>query len=729
MAVDDRDIVFASTALPDGQMRLELSVPGIHCGGCISKIETTLADVTNVASARVNLSTRRLTVLFRDPDNPPAIGEVLTRIGFDAFLSGPTRTGEDKTYSKLLKSLAVAAFAAMNIMMLSVAIWAGAEPETRQLFHWVSAGIALPALIYSGRVFYSSAWKALKHGRTNMDVPISVGLLITYLMSLYDTATGGAHAYFDAATSLLFFLLIGKTLDHMMRQKAHSAIDGLEKLIPLAVDVLEEDGTTRHISTNSIEPGMKVLLAAGDHVPVDGTVESGRSEVDLSLVSGESHPVAISPGSEIVSGSLNLSGPVVLCASAPANGSYLADMIRLMERAEGSRSTFTRLADRVAALYAPVVHLTALAAFILWYALSGDVHNALTISVSVLIITCPCALALAVPMVQVTASRKLFESGILMKDGSALERLVEVDTVFFDKTGTLTFRKPALRESDIIEPDAMRTAAALARHSRHPYALAIAAAWQGSFTRCEPLDNVREIPGSGVEGVSGGHCFRLGRSDWATHGSQSASEGSEGPVLTKDSIVVASFKFEDKVRPEGSSVVSELRNSGLKLSVLSGDSEKKVSTLARALGVDEYRSQHVPDQKLKEVERAIEEGKKPLMVGDGINDAPALAASYVSIAPASATDVGRTAADLVLMKDDLRGILLLFAVARMARKLTFQNVGFALLYNIIAIPFAFLGFVTPLFAAVAMSTSSIIVVLNGLRLNTVKLADSERLMT
>ncbi|WP_299153763.1 heavy metal translocating P-type ATPase [uncultured Tateyamaria sp.] len=718
MAIDDRDIVHASTALPDGRLRLELSVPGIHCGGCIQKIETALTDVTNVASARVNLSTRRLTVLFTDPDNPPAIGTVLDRIGFDAFLSGSKETKGDSVYRALLKSLAVAAFAAMNIMMLSVAVWAGAEPETRQLFHWVSAAIALPALVYSGRVFYLSAWNALRHGRTNMDVPITVGLVVTYAMSLYDTVTAGAHAYFDAATSLLFFLLIGRTLDHMMRQKARSAIDGLQKLIPLGVTLLHGDGTTTYLTTDKIEPGMRIMLAAGDRVPVDGVIEKGRSEVDLSLVSGESHPVGIGPGSGVVSGGLNLSGAVVLRASAPPEGSYLADMIRLMERAEGVRGRFTRLADRVASLYAPVVHVTALAAFILWYGMGGDIHLALSIAVSVLIITCPCALALAVPMVQVTAARRLFDAGIMMKDGSALEKLIEVDTVFFDKTGTLTCSKPALINKDDLDPAMLKTAATLARHSRHPYAMTIADLWRQQSSQLDDADDVTEVPGSGIEGIIAGSRFRLGRSEWAVgdnDGGRALRDA--GPVLTQDGRVVAEFRFEDEVRPESHEVVWRIQEAGLAPSVLSGDSETKVSKVAEMLGMQDYRSGHVPDQKLRTVERAVRDGRKPLMVGDGINDAPALAAAHVSIAPASATDVGRTAADVVLLKDDLRGIITLFDVARSARTLTVQNVGFALVYNAVAIPFAFFGYVTPLVAAIAMSTSSVIVVLNALRLN------------
>ena len=722
MAIDDRDIVLASTPLADGQLRLELSVPSIHCGGCIHKIETALSEIKNVASARVNLSTKRLTVCFWNKDKPPAIGTTLSQLGFEAHLSGSTQVKSDAPLRSLLKALAVAAFAAMNIMMLSVAVWAGADPQTRQMFHLVSAIIAFPALIYSGRVFYLSAWQAVKHGRTNMDVPISVGLFITFAMSLYDTVIGGEHAYFDAATMLLFFLLIGRTLDHMMRERARSAVNGLQKLIPIGVNKLEADGTTTYLPTDKIEPGMMIALVAGNHVPVDGIIEKGYSDIDLSLVSGESDPVTVQKGSSLVSGALNLSGPLVLRVTAPANGSYLADMIRLMERAEQSRSQFSRLADRVASLYAPFVHLTAIIAFAFWFILNGDAHHALTIAVSVLIITCPCALALAVPMVQVTASRRLFEAGILIKDGSALERLNEVGSIIFDKTGTLTLDEPALLNPSHIEREVMQVAASLAVLSSHPYARSIDMCWKEYSSEYLEVKDVAEIAGCGIEGIVNSHTYRLGRIDWAaTDVSKEQVEQATGPILTKDGVLVIEFKFKDELRPESKSVIQELQRYGIPLSILSGDTKEKVVQIASSLDLEDYCWAMVPDQKLNVVETASRNGEKPLMIGDGINDAPALAAAHVSIAPASATDVGRTAADIVLLRNNLDGILTLFGTAKMAKRLTTQNIGFAIAYNLVAIPFAFLGYITPLYAALAMSASSVIVVVNALRLSNASL--------
>ncbi len=721
MAIDDRDIVLASNPLADGQLRLELSVPGVHCGGCIHKIESTLSQITNVTSARVNLSTKRLTVQYQNRDAPPAIGAALEKLGFDAHLSGPAEVKSNTAVRSMLKALAVAAFAAMNIMMLSVAVWAGADSDTRQLFHLISAFIAFPALVYSGRVFYLSAWKAVRHGTTNMDVPISIGLIITYAMSLYDTVTGGEHAYFDAATMLLFFLLIGRTLDYMMRERAHSAINGLQKLIPLGVDHIRQDNTVVHISTDQIEPGMLLQLAAGDRIPVNGIVESGRSDIDLSLVSGESEPVHVHRGSSLVSGALNLTGPFILRASAPASGSYLADMIRLMERAEQSRSGYTRLADRFAALYAPLVHLTALIAFGFWMFFTGDPHHALTIAVSVLIITCPCALALAVPMVQITAARRLFDAGILIKDGSALERLNEIGSVIFDKTGTLTSGELSLLNGNQIDEHEMLIAASLAAGSRHPYARSISAYWRKQSDTVLQVQEAAEVAGSGLEGCIDGHRYRLGRNEWASEcATNQTTKSARGSVLTREGQIIAEFDFEDGLRPESLEVVHELRRHGLPLTILSGDAKENVSQVAAELGVDDYHWGMLPDEKLRAIETANFDGQKPLMVGDGINDAAALAAAHVSIAPASTTDVGRAAADIVLLKNSLIDILTAIRIAKASKKLIHQNMSFAVLYNLIAIPFAFLGYISPLYAAIAMSTSSIVVVMNAMRLNNSK---------
>lgn len=717
----DDELRLASRDIGEGLRQSDLSVPAIHCGGCIQTIESALRALAGVEQARVNLSTKRVTVHWRGDAPPPLLG-TLDAIGYDAHLYDTTADRTDDTLAGLIRALAVAGFAASNIMLLSVSVWSGAEPATRDLFHWISALIALPALAYSGRVFFRSAWRSLRHGRTNMDVPISIGVLLAFGLSLYETIHHGPHAYFDAAISLLFFLLIGRTLDHMMRERARVAVKGLARLAARGALVRRPDGSRVYLPVNEIEPDMTILLAAGERVPVDARVITGESELDCSLVTGESLPQPVSAGSILQAGTLNLTGPLTVAAMAAAKDSFLAEMMRMMEAAEAGRSTYRRIADRAARLYAPVVHLTALLTFVGWMIATGDAHRAITIAIAVLIITCPCALGLAVPMVQVVAARRLFERGIMVKDGGALERLAEVDTVVFDKTGTLTLGEPRLVNDDAIGRNTIALAAAIASHSRHPYSRALARANHALPAAATTPDRVSEHPGLGLEATFGANTYRLGRPDWALVPSTSRPGATDAAsvVLAKDGQYLAAFDLEERLRPDARSAIDTLTTSGLAVEILSGDREQPVRQLASAFGVP-HIARVSPGGKAEHIASIAASGRRVLMVGDGLNDAPALTAAHASIAPASAADIGRNAADLVFLRDSLMAVPQAVAVARNAAHLVRENLALAVGYNVIAVPIAVLGYVTPLVAAVAMSLSSLIVVANALRLGQDKL--------
>ncbi|HTM76031.1 MAG TPA: heavy metal translocating P-type ATPase, partial [Devosia sp.] len=491
------EVRLASRSIGPGLRQTDLAVPSIHCGGCMARIEKALGALDQVQSARVNLSTKRVAVRWLGDGAPPAMIETLLDLGYEPHLYEQAETQQDKTLPALIRALAVAAFASMNIMMLSGSVWAGAEGSARDILHWICAGLAVPALLYSGRVFYVSAWNALRHRRTNMDVPITIGIALALALSLYDTVNSGTEVYFDAAVSLVFFLLIGRTLDHVMRERARTAVKGLARLAPRGALVLFADGARDYLPLADIAPGMTILLSAGERVPVDATVLTGSSDLDRSLISGESQPVPVQRDAKLEAGTLNLTGPLTIRADAAEADSTLAEMVRLMEVAESGRGHYRRLADRAAELYSPVVHLTALAAFIGWMVLGGDLHQSVTVAIAVLIITCPCALGLAVPMVQVVAARRLFEAGIMVKDGSALERRAEIDSVVFDKTGTLTQGTPQLTNTDQIAPEHLALAAALASHSRHPHSQAIARAAAATDDRM--LTTITEQPGFGIE--------------------------------------------------------------------------------------------------------------------------------------------------------------------------------------------------------------------------------------
>ncbi len=706
------EVRLASRDLGDGKHQTFLSVAGVHCGACIASIEKTLGALPGVEEARVNLSTKRVSVRWDERCSLPEIFERLAHIGYPASLVDLDVDQSDPVLSELIRALAISGFAASNIMLLSVSVWAGADAATRDLFHWISALIAIPALVFAGRIYFRSAWNALRHGRMNMDVPISLGVSLAFGMSLYETATHGEHAYFDASATLLFFLLIGRTLDYVMREKARTAVKGLVRLSARGANVRQSDGSLSFLPVSEIEPEMTIVLTAGERVPVDAVVLSGASEIDTSLATGESLPVRVGEGHKLVAGTLNLNGALEIKASATADNSFLAEMVRMMEAAESGRSGYRRIADRAAALYSPMVHLTALLTFIGWMWVGGDLHTSLTIAIAVLIITCPCALGLAVPIVQVMAAQRLFANGIMIKDGAALERLAEVDTVLFDKTGTLTLGRPWVSNLSEISGEALSIAAAMSAYSRHPISLAIrAAAGTAEDIRLDAPPT--EIPGYGLEAKIGKHVYRLGRAEWATSGREAANRDTS---LSRDGIVMAQFKTRDVIRPGAASAVQYVKQGGKHCEILSGDVETAVASVAKECGIESCSSKMLPGEKVARVEHYTNTGHKVLMIGDGLNDMPAFSAAHVSMATATAADIGRNAADFVLLHPSLDALPIAYRVALKSAQLIRENFALAIGYNVIAVPIAILGYVTPLVAAIAMSLSSIIVVANSMRL-------------
>ncbi|HEX9770229.1 MAG TPA: heavy metal translocating P-type ATPase [Kiloniellales bacterium] len=702
-----------------GGNRLDLLVEGVHCGGCVRRIEGALMALPEVSSARVNLSTRRLNVTWEGaPRLAEGVVAAVETLGFTAvpFVRQELESRDRRAEGELLRAMAVAGFAAGNVMLLSVSVWAGyfegMGAATRDLLHWFSALIALPAIVYAGRPFYRSALGALAAGRTNMDVPISLAVLLAGGMSLFETIEGGRYVYFDSAIALLFFLLLGRYLDCRARGRARAAVERLLALTAGSVTVLEADGRRSVMRPDQLEPGMSLLAAAGERIAADGRVTAGRSELDASLITGESLPRPVAAGDRVFAGTLNLGAPLTVAVTAVGEGTLLAEIVRLMEQAEQRRARYVAIADRISRLYAPVVHGLALLTFLGWTFVVGvDWQIALLHAVAVLIITCPCALGLAVPAVQVIASGRLMRQGVLLKSATALERLARVDTLVFDKTGTLTLGRPRLCPQPR-DPEALRLAASLAGASRHPLARALVAA----APDVPVAPDVREVPGCGLSLATADGEIRLGSRRWCGIGEDGSARAPELWLIAPGR-PAQSFVFEDPVRADAAQVVAALTRRGMAVRLLSGDREAAVAAVAEALGIGDWHADCGPADKVARLERLAGEGRSVLMVGDGLNDAPALAAASVSLSPAGAADITQTSADVVFQGEKLAPVLETLAVARASQALVRQNFALAFAYNLLTVPLAVLGMVTPLIAALAMSASSLMVIGNALRLN------------
>jgi Cu2+-exporting ATPase len=697
-----------------GVFALDLLIDGLDCAACVWLIESLLARDPAIVKARVNLSTRRLALRWRG--NAADANRHARLVAALGYRPAPWRALEaaardDAEARDLLRCVAVAGFAAANVMLLSVAVWSGHDGSmggaTRTLFHWLSAAIALPAVAYAGRPFFRSAWQALRRRRTNMDVPISIGVILASAVSLHETSIGAEHAFFDSAITLLFFLLIGRLLDRRARGRARRTVQALLALTAGSAHVLKPDGTAEARRVDALAAGDILLVAAGERLGADGTVIDGASSLDGSLITGESLPAAVAPGARVVAGMVNLGAPIKVRVTASGERTVLAEIVRLVEAAEHGRSRFVALADRVARAYAPVVHLTAALTFLGWVTLGGLAWDrALVVATAVLIITCPCALALAVPVVQVVASTRLMRSGILLLSPTALERLARVDHVVFDKTGTLTLGRPEL--VDPTDAATVAFAAGLAANSRHPLAKALCRASPGSA----PADGVVEHPGQGL--TLGG--ARLGSARFCGI-VDPPQDGRAELWLARPGRPPVRFAFQDRLRPDARMVIDQLKRRGLGVELLSGDRHHAVVAVAAEAGLDLWRAEAGPADKAAHLAALARAGRKVLMVGDGLNDAPALAAAHASLSPSTASEATQNAADAVFQGDGLGAVLEILAVAQRAERTMRQNLAFALLYNLAAVPLAIAGTVTPLIAAVAMSSSSLLVTGNALRLD------------
>ncbi|PHK94647.1 copper-translocating P-type ATPase [Pseudoroseomonas rhizosphaerae] len=713
---------FAALAAPGkgGTHRLELMVSGLTCGACVWLLEQALAREPDVLRARASLSARRLTVEWRgEAARANALAALVARLGFRAAPWSPAclRATEDAEGRALLRALGIAAFGMMNVMLVSVAVWAGGDmgEATRHLMHWLAALIGLPVVLVAGMPFYRSAWRSVRAGRPNMDLAVSLGIVATTAMSLSETLRNGEYTWFDGATALLALLLAGRVLDRAARRRARQAVAELLALQEGTVQRLRPEGGAEACPAAAIRAGDRILLAHGERLRLDGVLESAEALVDTAATSGESLPRLVHQGEALAAGAVNLGDPFTLRVTAAAADGSLAAMARLLERAEQARGRFVSIADKAARFYVPAAHAVALATFLGWWLWVGvSWQAALVPAVAALIITCPCGLAIAVPAVQVAASGALFRRGVLVASATALERLASAGHVVLDKTGTLTEGRPALLEEPGRPASALRRAASLARASRHPLARALVAACPDAPPAPE---GVVEVPGQGLRLAAAEGEIRLGSAPFI-----GLAQEDEGLTmwLARPGLSPVPFRFADRLRGDAAPTVAALRGLGLEAELLSGDAPPAVEAAARAAGIGPWQARATPEGKAERIAALSVDGHRPLMVGDGINDAAALALAHVSATPEGATDLAQTAADLVLRGEGLGALPYAIRVARRAQRLARQNIAFALIYNMVAVPCAVLGYATPLIAALVMASSSIIVILNALRAGQVK---------
>lgn len=711
----------------DGLNVAGLLIGGISCAACVWLIEKHLGALAGVGKVSVNASTQRAQICF-DPEkiSPSKLFSALARIGYrpapaTAANSEQLIQGEHRA---ALRRLGVAGLGTMQVMMFAIALYFGAssgiDDEFERYLRWVSLLVATPVVLYAARPFFAAAWRSLRSRHLSMDVPVSLAIGLAYGASLYATVFNTGEVYFESISMFTFFLLLGRTVEMRARHRAGLASGGLAQLLPLTATRLEE-GESRSVPIAALNTGDRILLRPGDTVPADGEVVEGESGVDESLLSGESALQQKGPGSRVFAGSVNGDSVLTVQVIAAGKATRLSAIERLVERAQLEKPQQVALADRVAGLFVGLVLLAALSAFAVWWQL--DSQRAFWVALSVLVVTCPCALSLATPAALAAATLRLQQLGLLVAGGQLLETLPRLSRVVFDKTGTLTRGEPRILQIQLLrdgwdEQRVKDTAAALESQSNHPLARAFSA-WSGNLR----VADLKVHTGRGLEGTVAGERSRLGRAEFAAElaplSSAPGVPAGEGQwlLLADTKGPLAWIALGDRLRAAAADAVQGLQAEGLAVELLSGDQSGEVQRLAGAAGIGDFRAGASPEDKLTHLQQLQRRGERVLMVGDGLNDVPVLSGADASVAMMSAADLAHTRADAILLSGDLRVLAQAVALARQCRTIVRQNLVWALGYNALALPLAVCGLVPPWAAAIGMSLSSLIVVLNALRLS------------
>ena len=700
-----------------------LLVEGVHCSACVWLIERALGSLPGVERVQVNAAARRARVVWHaDRASLEQVIATLVRAGYgalplDAEALDDARQRESRD---ALKRLVVAGFGAMQAMMYATGLYLGAfqgiDDSTRDLLRWFGLLVATPVVFYSARPFFAGAVRSLRARVLGMDVPVALAIALIYLASVYESLRGGVEVYFDSVSMFVFFLLVGRFLEMRARHRAGDLTDALARLAPRFADRIRDDGSLERVGAAELRRGDRVHVAEGSSVPADGTLESARCRVDEALLSGESAPVAKQRGDALVAGSLLVEGPAELRVEQVGAGTVLAGIALMVTRAAAERPRLAQAGERAAAGFVARVLTLATLTAIGWSLF--DPSRAFGATLAVLVVSCPCAFALAVPAALTRALAVLARAGVLVVKPDAIEQLAGATHIVFDKTGTLTDPRLELARIDthagIGRDDALLLAAALARGSRHPAARAITARAGGL---APPIaHDVRAEAGGGLEGSVDGRRLRLGRADYALRGAAIPDGFEDAVVLADEDGVIAGFHLAERVRAGARAAVDALAAEGLQLEIASGDSAVKVAAVAARLGISNWRARLRPSDKLARLAALRARGARVIAVGDGINDAPVLAGADVAVALASGAELAQAASDIVLAGERLDALADARATARQTMAILRQNQRWALGYNLVTVPFAALGFVPPWLAAIGMSLSSLVVIMNAMRI-------------
>jgi P-type Cu2+ transporter len=698
------------------------TVEGMHCSNCARTVEKSVGALRGVTRASVNASTAHASVEWdRSRTSLKEIFAAVRTAGYTPIeLAEETADAARLERRSALKRIGIAGLGMMQTMMFVYALYAGGahgiDPNIEQYLRLTGMLFATPVLFYSGFPFFAGALRDIRRRTVGMDVPVAGALALAYTVSVFNTLRGRGQIYYDSVTMFVFFLAAGRYLEMIVRQRSLNATDALSHSLPATAAVMREDGSVERVPLSLVKAGDRLSIAKGAVIPVDGSLLSQSALVDESLITGESTPLTRRRTTTLLGGSINIGHPIELVTRATAADSTLAGIVELLQKAQAERPSMARTADRAASIFSLTTLVLATVVAVCWSLV--DPSKVLPATLAVLVITCPCALSLATPATVAAATTRLSRSGVLVLRPDALERLARADTVVLDKTGTLTRGLPVASTSYLVpgrsEEQALAVAAALERSSEHPLASAFAPYALATVT----AKATQEYAGRGIQGMVAGHTWRLGQREFVAElcPKNGVEAGIGGLVLGNDSGVVAAFHVRDALSEGAAAAVRELRSMGLGLVIASGDGAEPVREVAQAVGIDAWSSRVSPHGKLARVEELQRKGHRVLMIGDGVNDGPVLAGAYVSCAIAQGSAIAQAAADLLLVQTSLSPVALAVKTARAALRTMRQNLLWALVYNVSAIPLAALGWVAPWVAAIGMSMSSLIVVANAARL-------------